>query len=55
MPLSQIHTGLYYSDLMLNEGFQQQDKILSINGQEPQDLSEIVQSLIIEGQRDVLV
>ena len=55
MPLSQIHTGLYYSDLMLSEGFQQQDKILTINGQEPQDLSEVMQSIIIDGQRDVLV
>ena len=55
MPLSQVHTGLYYSDILLDEGFEQQDKILSINGLEPQTLGEVVQTIILEGQRDVLV
>ena len=31
LPLSQIHTGLYYSDILVDEGFRQQDKVLSIN------------------------
>ena len=55
LPLSQIHTGLYYSDIMLGEGFQQQDKILTINGEEPQELSDVVQWIILEGKRDVVV
>ena len=55
LPLSQITTGLYYSDIMIGEGFQQQDKILTINGNEPEDLTDIAQWVIIEGQRDVLV
>lgn len=55
MPLSNITTGLYYSELLQEEGFQQQDKILSINGQEPQELGDITQMLIIEGKRDVTV
>ena len=54
-PLSQINTGLYYSDIMVGEGFQQRDKILTINGEEPQELSDVVQWIILEGQRDVLV
>ena len=55
LPLSQIHTGLYYSDILVDEGFQQQDKVLSINGVEPQTLGEITQAIILEGQRDVVV
>ena len=55
LPLSQITTGLYYSDIMIGEGFQQQDKILTINGNEPEDLTDIIQWVIIEGQRDVVV
>lgn len=55
MPLSHISTGLYYSELLQEEGFQQQDKILTINNQEPQDLSDVIQWLIIEGKQDVLV
>lgn len=47
--------GLYYSQIMLDEGFEQQDKILTINGVEPEIKADIMQSLIIEGQRDVVV
>lgn len=55
LPLSQIHTGLYYHNILLEEGFNQQDKILSIDGVEPQDLADILQKLILEGDRDVQV
>ena len=55
LPLRNVTTGLYYSELLQNEGFQQQDKILSINGVEPEYLNDVVQTLIIEGQRDVVV
>ena len=55
MPLSQINTGLYYSDILIDEGFDLQDKILTINGEEPQALTDVVQSLILEGERDVIV
>ena len=55
LPLSQITTGLYYSDIMLGEGFEQQDKILTINGAEPEDLGDITQWIILEGKQDVLV
>lgn len=55
MPLHNVDTGLYYSELLQQEGFQQQDKILTINGVEPQDLGDVVQWLIIEGKQDVVV
>ena len=55
LPLRQIHTGLYYSDVLLQEGFQQQDNILSIDGVEPQSLSDIVESLILAGDRNVTI
>lgn len=55
LPLKNVTTGLYYSEILQAEGFRQQDKILSINGVEPQDLQDVVQAIIIEGQRDVLV
>lgn len=55
LPLSQINTGLYYSDILVGEGFEQQDKILTINDNQPEDLGDVLQWLIIEGQRNVVV
>ena len=55
LPLRNITTGLYYSEIMQAEGFEQQDKILFIDGQEPETLTDAVQSIIIEGKRNVTV
>ena len=55
LPLRNVTTGLYYSQILEQEGFQQQDKILTINGEEPEDLSDVVNAIIIEGKRDVVV
>lgn len=55
LPLRNMTDGLYYSQILLDEGFEQQDKILSINGVEPDVMEDIVQTLIIEGQRNVVV
>ena len=55
LPLRNVTTGLYYSQILVDEGFQQQDRILTVNGQEPETLSDVVQAIIIEGQRDVRV
>jgi regulator of sigma E protease len=55
LPLRNVTNGLYYSLIMEDEGFQQQDKILTINGEEPELLSDVVQAIIIEGKRDVVV
>ncbi len=55
LPLRNVTDGLYYSEVMEGEGFRQQDKILAINGEEPEYLQDVVQALIIEGKRDVVV
>ena len=55
LPLKNVNTGLYYSQVLLDEGFEQQDKILTIDGEEPAKLSDAVQAIIIEGKRDVTV
>ena len=55
LPLRNVTTGLYYSEIMQGEGFQQQDRILTIDGQEPETLSDAVQAIIIEGKRNVMV
>jgi len=55
LPLRNVTSGLYYSEIMLNEGFEQQDKILLVEGEEPETLSDAVQAIIIEGKREVTV
>lgn len=55
LPLRNVTTGLYYSEIMQAEGFEQQDKILFIDGEEPGTLGEAVQAMIIEGKRNVTV
>ena len=55
LPLRNVTTGLYYSEILQQEGFRQQDKILSINGEEPEDLNAVVQTIIIESKRNVVV
>lgn len=55
LPLRNVTTGFYYSQIMLDEGFEQHDRILTIDGQEPETLSEVVQSIIIEGKQEVVV
>ena len=55
LPLRNVNTGLYYSEIMTNEGFEQQDRILTIDGVEPETLSDAVQAIIIEGKKNVAV
>lgn len=55
LPLRNVTSGLYFSEIMVNEGFAQQDRILTINGEEPEALGDAVQAMIIEGKRDVVV
>ena len=55
LPLRNTDSGLYYSELLQQEGFQQHDNILTIDGQEPQELSDVIQWLIIEGKQNVVV
>ena len=55
LPLKNITNGFYYSEVLLGEGFEQQDKILTINGVEPKDKADVAQALILKGERDVMV
>lgn len=55
LPLQNAHQGLYFSEVFTEEGFEQQDKIVSIDGTEPQVLGDVFQALIIEGKRNVVV
>ncbi len=55
LPLRNVDSGLYFSEIMRGEGFEQHDKILSIDGEEPQDIADVVQWIILEGRRNVIV
>ena len=55
LPLRNVTDGLYYAQILQDEGFEQQDKILTINGEEPEVLGDVAQALIIEGKREVVV
>jgi len=55
LPLRNVDGGLYYSPILVDEGFEQQDKILSIDGDAPEMLSDVVNAIIIEGKRNVVV
>lgn len=54
-PLSQVERGLYYAPILEEEGFRQQDRIISIDGEEIEYLADVVQAIVIEGKRDVVV
>ncbi len=55
LPLRNVTSGLYFSQIMVDEGFAQQDRILTVNGEEPETLGDAVQAIIIEGKRDIVV
>lgn len=55
LPLKNVTDGLYYSQELLHEGFRQHDQILSIDGEEPEELADIVQWVVLEGKRNVVV
>ena len=55
LPLDRVDTGLYYSDILLEQGFEQQDKVLTINGVKPETISDVSQALIIDGECEVVV
>ena len=45
-PLRNMHQGIYYSQILLDEGFEQQDKILTVDGKTPKDLKDVVNAFI---------
>lgn len=55
LPMRNATDGLYFSQLMIDEGFEQHDMILSINGEEPAQVGDAIQWIILEGKRDVVV
>ena len=55
LPLRNMSYGLYYSQILVDEGFAQQDRILSIDGVEPDVLGDVVQAILVEGKRNVVV
>ena len=55
LPLKNAQQGLYFSEVFLNEGFEQGDQIMRIDSVVPYTLSEAVNALIIEGKRHVVV
>lgn len=55
LPLRNITSGLYYSEIMEQEGFRQRDNILTIDGEEPAQLADAINAIILEGKRDVVV
>ncbi len=52
-PVENAKYGLEYSELMLENGFQNGDKILAINDQPVTDRADIIERMLIEGQRDI--
>ena len=55
LPLRNAPDGLYFAPVFVEEGFEQHDRILSVGGEEPEDVNDIIQWLILEGRRDVIV
>lgn len=55
LPLKNVSDGLYFSEVLLEEGFEQHDHLLTIDGQQPEELNDFVQSVILEGKRHVTV
>ncbi len=55
MPIENAKYGLQFSPVMLEAGFKQGDKILTIDGQKPKDKADVVEWLLIEGKRNVTV
>ena len=55
LPLKNANDGLYFSEILVDEGFEQHDKIISVDGRTPDELTEVMQWIILEGCRDVVV
>ena len=55
LPMRNAPEGLYFSSLMQGEGFEQHDRILTINGEEPEETIDAISWLILEGKREVTV
>lgn len=55
LPLDNAVYGLQYSDVMLEQGFAQGDKIIAIGDRKPETTADLVQWMLIDGERNVTV
>lgn len=55
LPFENAKYGLQYSETLLKNGFQQGDKIISIDGQKAEQRSDVIEAILIEGKTNVLV
>ncbi len=55
LPNENVRFGVHPDPVLVEEGFQSGDKIVSINGQEPRYFSEIDKRILVEGARQVTV
>ena len=55
LPLKNMPQGLYYCQSFLQQGFQQRDRIVLIDGEEPYVLADVIEKVVIEGKTPVVV
>lgn len=55
MPLENATYGLQYSEVMLAQGFEQGDKIIAVGERKPNTTADLVQWLVVDGEREVTV
>lgn len=55
IPLSSAEYGLQYADVLVEDGFMQGDRILSIGGRVPDTQKDVVEWLVVDGEREVTV
>lgn len=55
LPVQNMEYGVHADSLMLANGFQEGDKILSVGGVQPEKLSDVQKRILIDGAREVTV
>lgn len=55
LPIENLPYGVHADSVMIENGFQDGDKILSVAGQKPKTLGDVSQMILIDGQREVTV
>ena len=55
IPISNAEYGFNYAPVLVENGFQQGDKILKIGNKQPDTRSDVVEWLIVDGQKEVTV
>ena len=55
LPVENATYGFNFSQVMLDEGFEQGDKILFVNGVKPEDRGDLVEWMIVDKKHDVTV